>query len=311
LDVGLKGSEANLFAYYQFSPLLSVLNDATATKQITNKVGDWLHGLPQPDPTDPQIFAQVAFPQINSYSMVEGQSDAPDLPPLSNTASFESWPESNTTTYTVVDYSTALQSLLDSTAVDANIYTSTDGMSVTVIVYCVANDCSNYAAQWKSYYIDYEANFNNTPTATARMYLQIVTACPSGVFDECGTCDGDNSLCQCVVYHGFEAERMSFVLLDWTISNLFTEINDAIQTIDSTLTVLSDTTVPNPELRQQISDLMTFYNTDLTPYCGDVQDFLNELEAVTPNSPEALIDFSADPGVDGSLPFVPSFNINF
>lgn len=311
-DISLMGTESGLFAYYQFSPSREEL-ESSSPKIITNKVGDWLHGLPQPDPIDDQIFAQTSSISISSYFVIEGQGDEPDLPPIPNNITFESWPGSNTTTYTFTPagYSVGLSNLLNNPNVYAELYPSEDGQSAVLFVDCTNNDCSNYAAQWKSFYIEYVAHEGATTTGSARVYLQIVTGCPSGVFDECGTCDGDNSLCQCVVYHGFQSERMSFILLEWSLQNLISEVETALDTISSTMADLQDATPTTGELRQQISDLMTFYDDELSPYCGDVHDFTNQLLAVAPRSSLNAIDRSASSQADGSIPFVPSFSVNF
>jgi len=305
-NVGLEGDETDLFAYYQFDPSEAELQNLTAPKQITNKVADMLHGLPQPDPTDVNVFVQSSSLVINTYSVVEGQSDADsDLPPLPNQVHFESYPETNL--FSVVSgYSPQLQSLLTSGV--AEIFGNpSDLSSVTVFVTCPANNCSAYTAHWKDYYFSYTATFNGLPTAPARDYLRIVTACPSGVFDSCGVCEGDNSQCQCVVYHGFETERMSHVLLEWSLENLIAEVENSQTILTDTLLALDSATPSDPVLRQQIYDLMNFYNDDLTNYCGDLWSFMTQLESATPQPPEAIIDASATSDPNGAVPWIPGF----
>jgi len=274
-------------------------------KQITNKVGNWLHGLPQPDPTDANVFTQSSTLHINTYSTVEGQGSNADLPPLPNTIQFESYPPA--LSYSVVPgYSPALQSLVNSGLAD--IYGNPgDLTTATVFVTCPANNCSSYTAHWKDYYFNYTAIFNGVPTSPATVYLRIVTACPSGVFDACGTCEGDNSTCQCVVYHGFETQRMSFILFEWSLGQLINEIESGSNTLRDTLTALDTTAASDAFLRQQIYDLMNFYNGDLTHYCGDLSMFMTELESVTPTPPQAFIDASATAESDGVVPYIPAF----
>jgi len=313
-DIALSGYESGLFAYYPFSPSEDELMSPTSTKVIANEVGDYLHGLPQPNPTDAGIFAQSSTLHLGFYSIIEGQSDHPDLPPLPNNITFGSWPQDNETVYhfPASGYSVALNNLLNNPNIDASLYTSADGKSATLFIDCLNNDCSTYTNNWKDYYLDYTATLNGVTSGTGRQYLQIVTSCPSGQFDECGTCDGDNSQCQCVVYHGFQSERMTFILFEWSLHNLMSEVLDTLTVIAGTQNALAFGTMPsNGELRQQISDLMNFYNMELTPYCGDVQDFTNSLSSAVPKASLTAIDESAFPDVDGSIPFVPSFVVDF
>ena len=144
---------------------------------------------------------------------------------------------------------------------------------------------------------------------TARQYLQIMTACPSGNYDGCGVCDGDNTQCQCEVYHGFETQRMSFVLLEWSLASLMDEIQTSVDLLHQIENKIDNANVD--QTRQEISDLMTFYNDELTPYSGDVAEFTAELQASTPKASLTAMDQSASPEADGTLPFVPSFNIHF
>jgi len=102
---------------------------------------------------------------------------------------------------------------------------------------------------------------------------------------------------------------MSFVLFEWSLDNLISEVESGITTLTNTLPLLDTSTPTDAVLRQQIFDLMTFYNADLTDYCGDLYSFMTELETATPLDPEALIDETNNPVPEGTLPFIPGFAI--
>jgi len=194
-------------------------------------------------------------------------------------------------TLSVVDYSpsfanaiqngTATLTFSDGTPVPLNT-PFPPSTELNVILQCVDTFCSNLggtpdAFPWRSFYFSYQAQGVVPSNLTARLLMNVYADC-DGAYDACGVCNGDNRTCQCVYYHDFTNVRMSYVLLNFLIDFLITKVTTTTQLLQETLdryiyllANLSNLTLPDPSL--QTSQLTSFYNQCLSPYCKALSRF--------------------------------------
>jgi len=57
-----------------------------------------------------------------------------------------------------------------------------------------------------------------------------------GEYDSCGVCNGDNSTCMCVFYHGYHVTKLDYLLLQYTIDQLLIDM----QTVKNSLLITSE-----------------------------------------------------------------------
>eukprot|EP01097_Dermamoeba_algensis_P001523 TRINITY_DN1574_c0_g1_i1.p1 TRINITY_DN1574_c0_g1~~TRINITY_DN1574_c0_g1_i1.p1 ORF type:complete len:661 (-),score=206.43 TRINITY_DN1574_c0_g1_i1:52-1782(-) len=155
---------------------------------------------------------------------------------------------------------------------------------VNLVLYCNDTICSNLGGTtsgfpFREFFISYKAIGQVPSNISAKLFLTVYPDC-DGIYDACGVCNGDNRTCQCIFYHEFRNTRMSYVLLTFMIDLLIEKSTTTADILEETLEKIDNynfTAIFTPGTKA--SDLASFYNLCLTPYCQALDKLLNALKS--------------------------------
>jgi hypothetical protein len=102
---------------------------------------------------------------------------------------------------------------------------------------------------------------------------------PGSTFDACNVCAGDNSTCTCVAYRNRTVAQLDCVLLEWTLTNTVSAIDEQLALLATTNGKLNDVDLGslNEFIGAQIRQLNSFVTECSEVYCDTLSSLVGEL----------------------------------
>lgn len=93
-----------------------------------------------------------------------------------------------------------------------------------------------------------------------------------------GVCDGDNSTCTCVIYHGYHINELDYILLQEAINETLLSVDCLIDLLDAILVKLQCLDVDHLDIASVIKIICMFMRKNLEPYSDNLDDLIAELD---------------------------------
>jgi len=149
------------------------------------------------------------------------------------------------------------------------------GSRLRVVVKCPDTTC-------KLGYLFFEYTIGGS---SAFVRFDVRADCPSGRFDICGECDGDNRTCTCACYHGFRTNYMAYQLFRFGLEQISAQANQTLTTLRKVQEILKK--IPKgqqkdlPSFPREISRQRNFTKC-IGRFCSAFGDFFANFTASLP-----------------------------